>query len=252
MLTISLETLVKSPGEEKIRPEEVVREVPYKIYLNEEAIGSSMVLPTGLEEFGLGFLFAQGYLKGPEFKEVRLCHEKGGLFVYADVEQIEPKEWIVTSGCGGTGKISKDFLEKGFDPLAEYQISLSEIKKFILDVLSASDLQRRTHCVHACGFWSEGELKLFYEDVGRHNAVDKVIGAILMGKASPQGAVYTTGRLTSDMVLKCARIGIPIVMSRTATSTLGLEIARQAGITLVCYARPERINVFHAPERIIP
>lgn len=252
MLTVYLDTLVKTPEGEKVRPEEIVREVPYKIYLNEEPIGSSMVLPTGLEEFGVGFLFAQGYLSRPEeFKEVRLCHEKGGIFVYAALEEIERKEWIITSGCGGTGKISKDFLEREFDPLAEYKISLEEIKAFILAVLSASDLQRRTHCVHACGFWSEGELKLFYEDVGRHNAVDKVVGAILMGKASPKGAVYTTGRLTSDMVLKCARLGIPIVMSRTATSTLGLEIARKAGITLVCYARPERINIFHAPERIL-
>ncbi len=81
--------------------------------------------------------------------------------------------------------------------------------------------------------------------------MDKIVGAILLGKASPRGAVYTTGRLTSDMVLKCARIGIPIVMSRTATSSLGLEIARRAGITLVCYARPDRANVFHAPERIL-
>ncbi len=252
MLTISLETLVKTPEEETRRQEEVVYEVPYKIYLNEEPVGSSMVLPTGLEEFGVGFLFAQGYFSRPEeVKEVRLCHEKGGIFVYADLERLERKEWIITSGCGGTGKISRDFLERDFDPLAEYRLSLSEIRDFILAALSASELQRRTHCVHACGFWSDGELKLFYEDVGRHNAVDKVVGAILLGKASPRGAVYTTGRLTSDMVLKCARIGIPIVISRTATSTLGLAIARKAGITLICYARPEKINVFNAPERIL-
>ena len=210
-----------------------------------------MVLPIGLEEFGVGFLYAQGYIPGPEVvKEVRLCHERGGIYVYADLEKIEKKEVIITSGCGGTGKISRDFLEKEFKPLAEYQISLREIRTFILEVLKASDLQRRTHCVHGCGFWSEGELKLFYEDVGRHNAMDKIVGAILLGKASPRGAVYTTGRLTSDMVLKCARVGIPIVMSRTATSSLGLEIAKRAGLTLVCYARPDRINVFNAPERI--
>jgi len=251
-LTISLETIVKSPEEEIVCAEEIVREVPYKIYLNEEPIGSSMVMPTGLEEFGVGFLFAQGYLSKPEeVKEVRLCHERGGIFVYADLEKIEKKEWIITSGCGGTGRISRDFLEKEFEPLAEYRISLEEIRQFILEVLKASERQRRTHCVHACGFWAEGELKLFFEDVGRHNAVDKIVGAILLGKASPRGAIYTTGRLTSDMVLKCARIGIPIVMSRTATSTLGLEIAKKAGLTLVCYARPERINIFNARERII-
>ena len=105
--------------------------------------------------------------------------------------------------------------------------------------------------MHGCGFWEGGRLQFYYEDVGRHNAVDKVLGAILMGKASPRGAIYTTGRLTSDMVLKCARLGIPIVMSRTSTSSLALAIARQAGLTLVCYARPGRLNIYNAPERIV-
>ena len=83
------------------------------------------------------------------------------------------------------------------------------------------------------------------------NAVDKVLGAILLGKATPRSAIYTTGRLTSDMVLKCARMGIPIIMSRTAPSSLGMAIARRSGATLVAYARPDRLNVFNAPERII-
>ncbi len=251
-LTLTHKSLVKTPQKEEERLEEVIFERPYRIYLNEEPVGTSMVLPTGLEEFGVGYLFAQGYFEEPEvFKEVRLCHEKGSIFVYADVDRVEGKDLIVTSGCGGTGKISRDFLEKAFRPLADYQISLAEIREFILAVLKASDLGLRTHCVHACGFWEEGRLRLFYEDVGRHNAVDKVVGAILMGKASPGGAIYTTGRLTSDMVLKCARVGIPIVMSRTATSSLGLEIAQKAGLTLICYARPERINIFTAPERVL-
>ncbi len=248
--TLKYQTVVKEPHQERLQGEEIVLEVPYRIYLNEIPIGSSMVLPTGLEEFGVGFLFAQGYISRPEeVKEVRVC-DQGAIYVYADVE-VTTKDTIVTSGCGGTGKISRDFLERDFESLAEYRLHLKEMRQFILEVLKASELQRRTHCVHACGLWEEGRLALFYEDVGRHNAVDKIVGAILLGKASPRGAVYTTGRLTSDMVLKCARIGIPIVMSRTATSSLGLEIARRAGITLVCYARPDRANVFHAPERIL-
>ncbi len=251
-LTTFLETTLKTTNGIEQCVEEVVLEVPYKVYLNEEPIGASMVLPSDLEEFGVGFLFGQGYLSRPEeVKEVRLCHEKRGIFVYADVEKGPPKDWIVTSGCGGTGKITSDFLEKDLGPLAEYQIGLAEIGAFIQAVLETSDLQTRTHCVHACGFWAEGELKLFFEDIGHHNALDKVVGAILLGKARLPGALYTSGRLVADMVLKCARLGIPIVISRSSTSSLGLEIAQKAGLTLVCYARPGRVNIFNAPERIV-
>ncbi len=250
-LNIKSDTFILSTTGISMRQESLAMEVPYKVALNDEVIGSSMVLPVALEEFGVGFLFGQGYISRPEeVKEVYVCPQ-GRISVYADVEQSGPKEVIITSGCGGTGKISRQMLEGAFDEPAEYQIDFPDIRDFIMSVLRHSDMQKKTHCVHACGFWSDGELKACYDDVGRHNAVDKIIGAILLGKFTPKGAVYTTGRLTSDMVLKCARIGIPVIMSRTAPSSLGLAIARRAGVTLIGYARPDRVNVFHAPERII-
>ena len=227
-------------------------EKPFTVMLNDRQIGAAMVLETGLEEFGAGFLFGMGYVERPgQVREVLVCPD-GRIVVHADVdEEVEPKEIIITTGCGGTGKISREMLEGAFGPLEEYTLGLSEAARFIRQALHASELGAKTHCVHGCGFWSDGKLQAFYEDIGRHNAVDKIIGAILLGKITPRGAVYTTGRLTSDMVLKCARIGIPIVMSRTSTSSLGLAIARRAGVTLIAYARPGRLNVFNAPERIV-
>lgn len=251
-VTLVQDTVVVTPDGRHSQQETVAVEVPYKVALNDKEIGASMVLETGLEEFGAGFLFGQGYITQPgQVREVLVCPD-GRISVHADVaDDVEPKEVIVTSGCGGTGKISREMLEGAFDPLQECTINFAEIKSFIRQVLQASPLGPATHCVHGCGFWADGRLQAHYEDVGRHNAVDKVIGAILMGKFSARGAIYTTGRLTSDMVLKCARIGIPIVMSRTSPSSLGLAIARRAGVTLAAYARPERVNVFNAPERII-
>ncbi len=243
-------TIVTPTGKNEVQ-EHVAVETPYTIMLNEVVIGASMVLPVGLEEFGVGFLFGQGYIERPEeVKEVLVCPE-GRISVYADVENTEPKDVIITSGCGGTGKIPREMLEGHIDRPADYSLSFDEIKPFITQVYQESPLGPLTHCVHACGFWSAGELKLYYEDVGRHNAVDKVMGAILLGKAEPTGAVYTTGRLTSDMVLKCARMGIPIVMSRTSASSLGIAIAARAGLTLAGYGRQDRLNVFTGPERIL-
>jgi len=245
-------TVVLTPESRTETLETLAVEAPYRIALNDKEIGASMVLETALEEFGAGFLFGQGYIQAPgEVREVIVCPE-GRIAVYADVEEdAAPKEVIVTSGCGGTGKISREMLEGAFDPLPEFTISFAEIHDFILEVLHRSPLGQETHCVHGCGLWAEGRLQAFYEDVGRHNAVDKIIGAILLEKIPPCGAVYTTGRLTSDMVLKCGRIGIPVVISRTAPSSLGLAIAKRAGLTLAAYARPERLNVFNAPERIV-
>ncbi len=249
--SITQPTTIITPQGRTEEREEVAIETPYSITLNEEPIGSSMVLPIGLEEFGVGFLFGQGYLRRPEeIKEVLVCPE-GKISVYADVENIEPKELIITSGCGGTGKIPREMLEGYIEPPLEHTLSFAELRMFIRQVLQASPLGPMTHCIHGCGLWADGRLQAFYEDVGRHNAVDKIMGAILLGKASPRGAVYTTGRLTSDMVLKCARMRIPIVMSRTAPSSLGLAIAARAGMTLAAYARPERLNVFHGAQRII-
>jgi len=250
-ITMKQKTVVISNTGREEREETLAIEEPYTVALNDKEIGASMVLATGLEEFGAGFLFGQGYItEVGQVREVLVCPE-GRISVHADVEEgSEPKEVIITSGCGGTGKISKEMLEGAFDPLHECTISLDEVSQFIREMLKESPLGSTTHCVHGCGMWVDGRLQGFYEDVGRHNAVDKVIGAILMGKISARGAIYTTGRLTSDMVLKCARIGIPIVMSRTSASSLGLAIARRAGVTLVGYARPGRLNVFNAPDRI--
>jgi FdhD protein len=251
-IIMACSTVVLTPEGRREQQEVVAIETPYKVALNDRVIGAAMVLETGLEEFGAGFLFGQGYVSRPEeVKEVLVCPE-GKISVYADVEEeAAPKEVIITSGCGGTGRISRDMLEGAFEPLPDYVMSFAEIREFILATLHASRLGQDTHCVHGCGLWAEGRLQAFYEDVGRHNAVDKIIGAILLKKIPARGAVYTTGRLTSDMVLKCARIGIPIVLSRTAPSSLGLAIARRAGLTLGAYARPERLNVFNAPERIV-
>lgn len=250
-VTVEHKTVVVTPNSREEADELLALETPYTVTLNDEEIGSSMVLPVGLEEFAVGFLFSQGYIKKPsEVVEVLVCPD-GRIAVYANVDETVRHEVIITSGCGGTGKISKEMLEGAFEPLAETTITFTEIREFILGVLKASPLGPQTHCVHGCGLWAEGRLQVFHEDVGRHNAVDKVIGSILLGRAPAGGAVYTTGRLTSDMVLKCARIGIPIIMSRTAPSSLGLAIAKRAGATLAAYARPERLNVFHAPERIV-
>ncbi|MFO7727894.1 MAG: formate dehydrogenase accessory sulfurtransferase FdhD [Desulfonatronovibrio sp.] len=252
MLTSECSTvLMTAQGSEQVT-ESVLDERPFSVSLNDELIGSSMVLATDLEEFAAGFLFGQGYLNaGNDILEINVCLE-GRVNVYADVVVDRNQEMITTSGCGGSGKIARRLLDEKLPDLPEFKLDFARLGELVRNTLNASPLSQETHCVHGCGYLNGQGFQACFEDVGRHNAVDKVLGAILLGRFSPAGAIYTTGRLTSDMVLKCARIGIPIVLSRTAPSSLGLEIARRAGITLGAYVRPNRINVFNAPQRIIP
>ncbi|GAB6060416.1 formate dehydrogenase accessory sulfurtransferase FdhD [Desulfonatronum parangueonense] len=247
---ITSSTIILTPEGQEEALERVLREQPVEVALNERVIGSAMVLAENLEEFGAGFLYGQGYVtSAEEIVEVVLC-EQGRVTVYARVDDKAEPETIVTSGCGGTGRISRKMLEEDFPEPSGNCINFSQVGDLIRGTLNNSTLSQDTHCVHACGYWADGRYLGCFEDVGRHNAVDKVIGAILLGRFPTGGAIYTTGRLTSDMVLKCARIGIPIVLSRSSLSSLGLEIAKRAGLTLAGYARPNRLNVFHAPWRI--
>ncbi len=247
------ETVVLTEEKRAAWKETVLLEQPVEVALNEILIGTTMVMPADLEALAVGFLFGQGYLSSPEeVVEVLTC-PKGRMTVYARVEdppRDRSREMIITSGCGGSGRIPEGMLQEQEVSLNECSLGFSDIRGLIKETLQTSDLSSRTHCVHTCSFWSEGELKVCYEDVGRHNAVDKVIGTLLLQTIPPRGAIYTTGRLTSDIVLKCARIGIPILISRTAPSSLGVDIARQTGITLAAYARPNRLNCFNRPERI--
>jgi len=252
-VTVNCPTIIVTPEGHREWSETVLLETPIRIALNEDVVGSSMVMPTSLEEFAVGFLFGQGYLNHVgQVVETALC-EEGLVTVYARLNEEDlpdEQDMIVTSGCGGTGRIARRFLDGPFPEPQEARITFAQIEQLIRGTLGMSSLQRETHCVHGCGFWSEGRFQAAYEDVGRHNAVDKVLGALLLERFSPGGAMFTTGRLTSDMVLKCARMGVPIVMSRTAPSSLGVDIALRAGMTLIAYARPGRLNVFCGLERL--
>mgnify|MGYP000099498186 CR=1 FL=1 len=251
MVTQEHTTTIVTPEGTRTVQETVVEERPVEILLNDESAGTAMALPQDLEELAVGNLFGQGRI-GPwdPIHAAQVCDRGSRINVHADVEQRSGEKMVTTSGCGGTGRIAERLLREPLPEPRELSLTLDQIEALVHGTLSCSPLRDQTHCIHGCGYLSQGTFQVCYEDVGRHNAVDKLLGAMLLGRFSPVGAAYTTGRLTSDMVLKCARMGVPVVLSRTAPSSLGVEIAQKAGLTLGCYVRAGRVNVFHAPERI--
>ena len=114
-----------------------------------------------------------------------------------------------------------------------------------------SEWYEKTGCVHQVTLFNINETVIIKEDIGRHNAVDKVIGAALQcGVKFGETIICSSGRLSSDMILKAASAGIPVVVSRTAPTSLAIDIAEEMGITLIGFARGKRMNIYTHPKRI--
>jgi len=242
----------------------VADETPLHIFLNKTHYVTILCFPTALKELAVGHLLSEGVLKSVgEIGQIRF--RKGGMCEVrlkpnVDVEKrvsfSQPFTRLVLSACG-----SSEYwpLSKLIDRLEFHRIPLGVTveAKVILECVrrlnSLAEAFRKTGGVHIAALYSvDSEAVTFAEDVGRHNAVDKVIGAAVLKKLDLSKVfLASSGRLTGDVVLKAARMRIPIVASMTAAVSSGVEAAQRTGVTLVGFVRGTRMNVFTFPERIV-
>jgi len=242
----------------------VAEETPLHIFLNQTHYVTILCSPNQLKELAIGHLLSEGVLKSTdEIREIRF--EKGGkcqvrLRSGVDAEKrisiSQPFARLIVSACG-----SPDYwpLSKLIDRLSLVKVNLGltvgagVISESVKRLNTLAETFRKTGGVHIAALYStSGELLASSEDIGRHNAVDKVIGAGALKKRNFENSFLAlSGRLTGDMVLKAARMGIPIVASMAAAINSGLETAQRTGITLIGFVRGKRMNVYTYPERII-
>ncbi len=242
----------------------VAEETPLHIFLNQIHYVTILCLPTLLKELAIGNLLSEGVLKAT--KEIQeICLEKGGkcqirLKPTVNVEKrifvSQPFARLVVSACG-----SPDYwpLSKLIDrlELTKLPLSLKVEARVILESVrrlnTLAETFRKTGGVHVAALYSaEGELLTYAEDVGRHNSVDKIIGvAALKDMELSKCFIASSGRLTGDIVVKAARMRVPMLASMTAAISSGVEAAQRTGITLVSFARGNRLNVLTYPERIV-
>jgi len=242
----------------------IAEETPLHIFLNQTHYVTILCLPTLLKELAIGNLLSEGVIKATkEIQEIRL--EKGGkcqirLKPNVNVEKrlsaSQPFARLVVSACG-----SPDYwpLSKLIDrlELTRLPLSLKMEARVILESVrrlnTFAEIFRKTGGVHVAALYSaEGELLTYAEDVGRHNAVDKIIGvAALKDMELYKCFIASSGRLTGDIVVKAARMGVPLIASMTAAISSGVEAAQHTGVTLVSFARGNRLNVLTYPERIL-
>ncbi|MGE5516636.1 MAG: formate dehydrogenase accessory sulfurtransferase FdhD [Bacteroidota bacterium] len=235
----------------------VINERPLTIFLNGREIVTAMTIGDHPDYLAVGYLLNQNMLRPDdtvtaveydaeiETVVVRTAH-------HTDFED-KLKKKIQTSGCA-MGTVFGDVMEKfetvTLDPEARFHTSwLYALQKTINTMPS---LYLTTGAIHGCVLCEEDRPLIYMEDVGRHNAMDKIAGYMHRHGLSAAGkSLYTTGRLTSEMVIKTVQMGIPVLLSRSGFTAWGVELARQAGLTLIGRAKGKRFLVLSGAERVV-
>jgi FdhD protein len=234
----------------------VVEEQPLTIFLNGQEIVTAMTIGDYPQYLALGFLKNQGMLTDNEnILGIDYDDELQTVVVRTDGKTIyeeKLKKKTRTSGCA-VGTVFGDMME-GLEnlklPNVEFKVSwLYELSNIINQTPS---LYLKAGAIHGTVLCCKNKPLVYMEDVGRHNAVDKIAGWIYSNNESGKDkALYTTGRLTSEMVIKCALMGIPVLVSRSGFTAWGVEIANQVGLTLVGRLRGKRFMCLAGKDRLI-
>lgn len=236
----------------------VVLETPFTIYLNGEELITLLCTPQKLDRLALGFLRSEGLLQSyDQVESLRVKEEEGLVEVELSgglslAEKLYGKRTI-TSGCGkGT------MFYSALDTLRSRQVN-SQVKFDRRQIWSLmrlmhehSALYKATGGVHGAALADHNRVLFFFEDIGRHNAVDKIVGECLIGDIPLEDkALITTGRLSSEILLKSAKLFLPVLISQSAPTSLTVELAEQLNITVIGFARGLRMCVYTHPWRII-
>lgn len=231
----------------------VVVETPLRIYINNSHFISLMCTPKHMEELALGFLFCEGVIKDySEIKKINL--EENILYIEMDkkVHAYKFKDRAMSSGCcKGSMHISvinQNSLER-LDYEGEF--SAENIINLMSNFNKHSELFMETGGVHSCVLSDGKDVILFAEDIGRHNAFDKIIGMALKNSVRMDDKiVLTSGRLSSDIIIKAASAKIPIVASHSAATQLALKLAKSLNIAAVGFVRGQKLNVYSCYDRV--
>ncbi|OBT04229.1 formate dehydrogenase family accessory protein FdhD [Shewanella sp. UCD-FRSSP16_17] len=234
----------------------VACERPLTVYLNWQPIVTLMTLGAKPESLALGYLKNQGFVSDASLLESIIVDwdvNSAAILTAEKTTDLEKKlsEKTVTSGCG-QGTVYGGFMQ-GLDDinLPTPQLKQSVLYSLLKNINAYNETYKNAGAVHGCGICQDDQIQAFIEDVGRHNAVDTLAGDMwLAGENGNDKIFYTTGRLTSEMVIKVAKMGIPVLLSRSGVTQMGLELAQKMGITIIARAKGRHFLVYHGAENI--
>lgn len=226
----------------------VVEETPLSIFINGRHFVTAMTSPKERREFVTGHLFSERIAS--RLEEIESLEIEGNVaraIVANPMRAIVPRRPIV-SGCGGIAS----FLDESKLPEIRSDLKITkDDASSAMKAISLSELHVATGGVHSVGLFQKSGPICIIEDIGRHNALDKAIGYALYQKEDfSQTFVACTGRISSDMALKCSVAGIPIIVSRGATTSLAISIAERTGLAIVGFIRGKRLTIYTNRQRI--
>jgi len=230
----------------------VVQEQSLTIFVNGRELATLQCTPNKLDCLVLGFLSFEGIIQGlDEIKHLEVFAEDALADVRLTKEFTPPRRRIFTSGC--TGGITFGMPLEGFRIFPEERTLHPEQAFALMKLLYAeARLYRESRGIHAAALSDGEKLLLVAEDVGRHNALDKILGeALLRGVSTAGHILLSTGRISSEMLRKGAHMRTPFVISRTSPTSLAIAAAKRFGITVIGYVRGEGFNVYTHPERLV-
>lgn len=245
--------ILRINGEEKREEEDlVVIEYPFTIFIDEKEILTLLCSPKSLKGLTLGFLYSEGFIKSKsDVKSIDIDENLGTGHVELNKRQYFLEDFqgkrTITSGCG-KGTIFYNVIDSlKTERIKEaLKIDMENIKDSMRDFNKRSDLFLKTGGVHSCGLYKDSEIIIFEEDIGRHNALDKILGIALEKDIELKDkTILTSGRISSEILLKIAKRGISTVVSRSAPTSLAVDMARELNINLIGFVRGEKLNIYN-------
>ena len=238
----------------------LAEEVPVAFSYDGATHAVLMATPDDLEDFALGFSYTEGIITAPaEIAELDVVGVADGIVLRmwltgerSDAFAARRRRFVGPAGCGMCGLESLAEANRTI-PMAGYdlQVSRQDIKEAVAALPASQPLNMQTRAVHAAAFWQPDQSLVLREDVGRHNALDKLAGALLRrGQSAAEGVVVLSSRISIELVQKSAMMGAAVIVGVSAPTALAVRTAEMAGLTLVGIARDDGFEVFTHPERI--
>ncbi len=241
--------------EDKVQ--KVIREVPLTVYVNNEELVTLLCTPDHIDYLALGFLWSEGIIdKKSDITKIDIDEEKGSVWIDINKDTGFIKDLmfkrLITSGCGkGTSFYSVVDSVSSKPVKSEVKVASNQVIALMKYFQDRSELYKETHGVHSAALCTSKRPVLFHDDIGRHNAVDKILGEVLLKDVKlDDKLVLTSGRISSEVLLKVAKKGISVLVSRTSPTNLAIGLADKLNVTLVGFVRGGSMSVYTHGNRI--